>query len=68
VKGLLVGIEIEDGTTAKQVRDKLLRRGIITGSSLNPQVLRILAPLILEKNDVDLFIRVLEELSLSGGQ
>ncbi len=65
-KGLLVGIEIEVGSTAKQVRDKLLRHGIITGSSLNTQVLRILAPLVLKKNEVDLFIRALEEQSLSG--
>jgi acetylornithine/succinyldiaminopimelate/putrescine aminotransferase len=65
---LSASIKVIQDENLEQVRDKLLRRGIITGSSLNPQVLRILAPLILEKNDVDLFIRVLEELSLSGGQ
>jgi acetylornithine/N-succinyldiaminopimelate aminotransferase len=61
-RGLLLGIEMRKGRTAKEVRDGLLARGIITGTSANPQVLRILAPIILSKEQVDLFVHTLEQL------
>jgi predicted acetylornithine/succinylornithine family transaminase len=61
-RGLLLGIELEKGNTAKQVRNALLDRGIITGTSAAEQVLRILAPITLSKEHVDIFVHAMEEL------
>ena len=61
-RGLLLGLELSEGKTAKEVRDGLLDRGIITGTSADAQVLRILAPITLSRNDVDTFIDALEKL------
>lgn len=60
-KGLLLGIEL-DGE-AKKARDFLLTRGILTGTSANSHVLRVLPPLILKKEDVDFFISILKEFN-----
>ncbi len=61
-RGLLLGVELSEGRTAKEIRDALLHRGIITGTSADSQVLRILAPITLARDDVDLFIDTLEKL------
>ncbi len=61
-RGLLLGVELHDGKTAKQVRDALLERNIITGTSADPQVLRILAPITLTGDDADIFINAMMEL------
>ena len=61
-RGLLLGIEIREGRTAREVRDALLAGGIITGTSADPRVLRVLAPLILQEEHADLFIDALKEL------
>jgi acetylornithine/N-succinyldiaminopimelate aminotransferase len=61
-RGLLLGLELQKGRTAKEVRDALLARGIITGTSADPQVLRILAPMILRREQVDLFVHTMGEL------
>ena len=61
-RGLLLGLELSEGITAKEVRDDLLDRGIITGTSGDTRVLRILAPITLSRNDVDMFIDALEKL------
>jgi acetylornithine/N-succinyldiaminopimelate aminotransferase len=58
-RGLLLGIEMRKGRTAKEVGDALLARGIIAGTSADPQVLRILAPIILSSEQVDLFVRTM---------
>jgi acetylornithine/succinyldiaminopimelate/putrescine aminotransferase len=52
--GLLLGLEFVDA--AKTVHEGLLAQRIITGTSSDPKVLRLLPPLCLQKKDVDLFI------------
>ena len=61
-RGLLLGLELSEGISAKEMRDGLLDRGIITGTSADARVLRILAPITLSRNDVDMFIDALEKL------
>jgi acetylornithine aminotransferase/acetylornithine/N-succinyldiaminopimelate aminotransferase len=61
-RGLLLGVEIAGGKTAREIRDVLLLQGIITGISADPQVLRILAPMILTEEDVNLFIEALKKI------
>lgn len=57
-RGFLLGIEFAD--KASQVHEKLLERKIITGTSSNPNVLRLLPPLCLQTAEVDLFIDALK--------
>ena len=59
-KGCLLGIEFEDAVTA--IHDRLLtRHRIITGTSSNPNVLRLLPPLCVTTEEVDLFLAALNE-------
>jgi len=57
-RGLLLGIEIE--TDAIRLRDFLLERGIITGTSSKNNVLRLLPPLILKIEEAEIFIKELK--------
>src|SRR6202165_79175 len=52
--GLLLGLEFAD--KAKPIHEALLERKIITGTSSDAKVLRLLPPLCLGKDEVDLFI------------
>jgi len=56
-KGLLLGLEFAD--KAKPVHEGLLEQKIITGTSSDPRVLRLLPPLCLQKDQVDLFVDAL---------
>lgn len=56
-RGFLLGIEFAD--KAAPVHQKLLERKIITGTSSNPNVLRLLPPLCLKPAEVDLFVEAL---------
>ncbi|HEX5888482.1 MAG TPA: aminotransferase class III-fold pyridoxal phosphate-dependent enzyme, partial [Pyrinomonadaceae bacterium] len=56
-RGLLLGIEFADKATS--VHQQLLARKIITGTSSNPNVLRLLPPLCLQTAEVDLFVSAL---------
>jgi acetylornithine aminotransferase/acetylornithine/N-succinyldiaminopimelate aminotransferase len=56
-RGLLLGIEFND--TAQPIHKALLERKIITGTSSNPKVLRLLPPLCLQKEHVDLLMDAL---------
>jgi acetylornithine/succinyldiaminopimelate/putrescine aminotransferase len=56
-KGGLLGIEFNDN--CKKVHAKLLENKIITGTSSNPNVLRLLPPLCVKKEEIDLLIDVL---------
>jgi acetylornithine/succinyldiaminopimelate/putrescine aminotransferase len=49
--GLLLGLVCD--RPALEVRDALLEHDILTGTSADPNVLRILAPLVLEGRHVD---------------
>ena len=52
--GFLLGIEFEDNAAA--VHKRLLERKIITGTSSNPKVLRLLPPLCLTEEHIDAFV------------
>ena len=56
-RGLLLGVEFND--KVQPVHQALLERKIITSTSSNPKVLRLLPPLCLQKEHVDLFVDAL---------
>ncbi|HEX9544811.1 MAG TPA: aspartate aminotransferase family protein [Pyrinomonadaceae bacterium] len=58
-KGFLLGLEFTGA--AKAVHEALLERRIITGTSSDPNVLRLLPPLCLKRSEVDLFVEQLIE-------
>jgi acetylornithine aminotransferase/acetylornithine/N-succinyldiaminopimelate aminotransferase len=58
-RGFLLGLEFHD--KAAPVHKALLDRKIITGTSSDPSVLRLLPPLCLKKTDIDLFVAKLNE-------
>jgi acetylornithine aminotransferase/acetylornithine/N-succinyldiaminopimelate aminotransferase len=62
-QGFLLGVEFAD--KAAPVHQRLLERKIITGTSSNPKVLRLLPPLCLHEAEVDLFVSALVEGSKS---
>jgi acetylornithine/N-succinyldiaminopimelate aminotransferase len=57
--GFLLGIEFEENVAA--VHKRLLERKIITGTSSNPKVLRLLPPLCLTEAHVDTFVLAADE-------
>jgi acetylornithine/N-succinyldiaminopimelate aminotransferase len=58
--GFLLGLHCADG--AKPVREALLNKGILTGSSGDPNVMRLLPPLVLGDEHVDEFVSALKTL------
>jgi len=58
-KGCLLGVEF-DGP-ASQIHARLLERKIITGTSSDPKVVRLLPPLCTTTEQIDLFIDCLKE-------
>jgi len=56
-RGLLLGVEFND--KVQPIHQALLERKIITSTSSNPKVLRLLPPLCLQKEHVDLFVDAL---------
>jgi acetylornithine/N-succinyldiaminopimelate aminotransferase len=59
-RGFLLGLEFAD--KAKPIHEALLARKIITGTSSDGNVLRLLPPLCLKREEVDLFIEKLTSL------
>ena len=57
--GFLLGIEFAD--KADRTHSRLLEQKIITGTSSNPKVLRLLPPLCLQEEHVDMFISAVDE-------
>jgi acetylornithine aminotransferase/acetylornithine/N-succinyldiaminopimelate aminotransferase len=60
-RGLLLGIRLRD-RTAKEVQKALFEKKILTGSSSDPRVLRLMPALTLGQKEVDLFIGVLRTI------
>ncbi|HEU4506596.1 MAG TPA: aspartate aminotransferase family protein [Pyrinomonadaceae bacterium] len=58
-RGFLLGIEFE--AKAADVHKRLLDRKIITGTSSDPKVLRLLPPLIMTEEHVDLFVNAITD-------
>ncbi len=59
-RGLLLGLEFADN--AKLIHEALLEQKIITGTSSDPKVLRLLPPLCLGRTEVDLLIEALRKI------
>ena len=60
--GLLLGLEFTDEIAAK-VHQALLGERIITGTSSDARVLRLLPPLCLQREEVDLFVAALRRVA-----
>jgi acetylornithine/N-succinyldiaminopimelate aminotransferase len=58
--GFLLGLEFSE--KAKDIHAGLLERRVITGTSSDPKVLRLLPPLCLGNAEVDLFIDTLKDI------
>jgi acetylornithine/succinyldiaminopimelate/putrescine aminotransferase len=56
-RGMLLGLEFND--KAQPIHQALLGCKVITGTSSNPKVLRLLPPLCLQKDHVDMFVDAL---------
>ncbi|HKO43972.1 MAG TPA: aspartate aminotransferase family protein [Pyrinomonadaceae bacterium] len=63
--GFLLGIRF--GCKASEIHKGLLERGVITGTSSDPNVLRLLPPLCLQSEEVDVFIEALRSWFESEG-
>jgi acetylornithine aminotransferase/acetylornithine/N-succinyldiaminopimelate aminotransferase len=59
-KGFLLGLEFAE--KAKSIHEALLKQKVITGTSSDPKVLRLLPPLCLQKSEVDLFVDALRSV------
>lgn len=60
-KGLLLGIEFD--YPVREIRGKLLKEfKIFTGAATSPNVLRLLPPMGISKNEADIFINALKEV------
>jgi acetylornithine aminotransferase/acetylornithine/N-succinyldiaminopimelate aminotransferase len=59
-RGFLLGLEFAD--KAAPVHQALLEQRIITGTSSNPNVLRLLPPLCLQRAEVDQFVNTLQSV------
>src|SRR5256886_2383409 len=58
-RGFLLGLQFAE--TAKPIHEGLLEQNVITGTSSNPNVLRLLPPLCLKESDVDVFVEALTQ-------
>lgn len=58
--GFLLGIEFKE--KAAPIHQSLLERRVISGTSSDPNVLRLLPPLCLKKEEIDLFIEALKSI------
>jgi acetylornithine/N-succinyldiaminopimelate aminotransferase len=59
-RGFLLGIEFS--SKAAPIHEALLKKGIITGTSSDANVLRLLPPLCLKEEEVDFFVAALEDV------
>lgn len=63
--GLLLGLELEEGLDARDVRDRLLARDVLVGTSNDPRVLRLFPSLLLTPEQVGRFGDALADLGTS---
>ena len=62
-RGFLLGLEFSG--PAKPIHEALLAKRVITGTSSDPNVLRLLPPLCLTNNEVNVFVKALSEVTRS---
>jgi acetylornithine/N-succinyldiaminopimelate aminotransferase len=60
-KGFLLGLRCQ--RPAKEMLGELLKRGILVGTSADPQVIRLLPPLILEREHVHALLNALSDIN-----
>jgi acetylornithine/succinyldiaminopimelate/putrescine aminotransferase len=60
-RGMLLGIEFDEAVASK-IQKSLLERRIITGTSSDPKVLRLLPPLCVTKEEASMFVEALKEM------
>lgn len=60
-KGLLIGVELAEGISAKKTAAKLLENGVVVGTS-GDNVLRILPPYICDNESVEKFLYIFEKV------
>ena len=59
--GLLVGVRFK-GFSAKEIQQRLLAMAILTGTSYDPSVLRLMPALTLSRSEVDIFLEAVKSL------
>jgi len=64
--GLLLGLELCDGVTAKEVRDALLTQGVLVGTCWDPKIVRISPPLIVTPAHAEQLKGALANLEVSA--
>jgi acetylornithine/N-succinyldiaminopimelate aminotransferase len=62
-EGFLLGLRTE---SAKELQAALLARGIVTGTSSDPKIVRLLPPLVLERQHVDALAQALRDIAAAG--
>jgi acetylornithine/N-succinyldiaminopimelate aminotransferase len=62
--GLLLGLHLD--IPAKEVQTAALERGIILGTSGDPNVLRIMPPMVVTEADIEHLTTVLSKIVSSG--
>ncbi len=62
-RGLMIGIQLKTGK-APDIKNKLFEKGFLIGS-IGSNIIRMLPPLIVTKQDVDLFVTAFEEVLAS---
>lgn len=60
-QGLMIGVQLKNGISAKQIAKQLLDKNIMVGTS-GDSVIRILPPFIIEKEHIDLFVHSLSNI------
>ena len=62
--GLLLGLVLTPGVTAKEVRDALLAQGVLVGICWDPQVVRLSPPLVVTPLHAERLIEALANLEV----
>jgi len=65
-KGLLLGLEMVPGVSAREVQAALLDQGILAGGSVDPRVLRLSPPLTLAPERALRLREALESLEVTA--
>ncbi|MGE5681824.1 MAG: aspartate aminotransferase family protein, partial [Bacillota bacterium] len=63
-KGLLIGVELDEGVSAKKAAQKMLEHNVVVGTS-GESVLRILPPFIITEKEILNFVLTLEKVLTS---
>ena len=59
-RGLLLGLHL--GRPAAEVQQALFEHRVLTGTSTDPEVLRLLPPLSFSRDEADILLRALEDV------